>query len=87
MSNHNHNLFRYFKGQLDNSPLKLDDTFRSYHGAEADGKTFPGKPGKIDYVMVDQGAVVEGAEIHRNWADQGKASDHWPVSALVNLAN
>ena len=83
MSNHNHNLFRYFKGQLDNSPLKLDDTFRSYHGAEADGKTFPGKPGKIDYVMVDQDVFqVENAWIDREARD---ASDHWPVSAVVSL--
>ena len=54
---------RYLKGELDNSPVPLDDTFRSYNGASADGTTFPGKPGKIDYVMVDAGAAVKNAWI------------------------
>ena len=48
-------LCRYFKGELNNSPIPFDDTFRSYAGPSADGTTFPGKPGKIDYVMVDKG--------------------------------
>ena len=65
--------------------MPLDDTFRSYNGASADGTTFPGKPGKIDYVMVDAGATVKNAWIARAWEDQGKASDHWPVAAVVDL--
>ena len=76
---------RYLKGELNNSPITFDDTFRSYNDASVDGTTFPGKPGKIDYVMVDKGAVVKNAWIDRNWADQGKASDHWPVAAVVDL--
>jgi len=76
---------RYLKGELNNSPITFDDTFRSYNDAGVDGTTFPGKPGKIDYVMVDKGAVVKNAWIDRNWADQGKASDHWPVAAVVDL--
>ena len=37
----------YLKGELDNSPITFDDTFRSYNGDSADGTTFPGKPGDI----------------------------------------
>jgi len=76
---------RYLKGELNNSPVPLDDTFRTYNGDSADGTTFPGKPGKIDYVMVDTGASVKNAWIARAWEDQGKASDHWPVAAVVDL--
>lgn len=72
---------------MNNAPITFDDTFRSYNGAGADGTTFPGKPGKIDYVLVDKGAMVKNAWIDRNWDDQGKASDHWPVSAVVDLLN
>ena len=82
------NLCRYFKGLLGGlpvPPLTLDDTFRTYNGDDVDGTTFPGKPGKIDYVMVDKGAVVRNAWIDRNWADHGHASDHWPVGAVVDL--
>ena len=37
--------------------------------------------------MVDKGALVKNAWIDRNWGDQGSASDHWPVSAVVDLLN
>ena len=37
----------YLKGELDNSPITFDDTFRSYNGDGADGTTFPGKSGDI----------------------------------------
>ena len=76
---------RYLKGELDNSPVPLDDTFRSYNGPDVDGTTFPGNPDKIDYVMVDAGTRVINAWIARAWEDQGKASDHWPVAAVVDL--
>ena len=80
---------RYLKGELNHnnspSPVPLDDTFRSYNGPDADGTTFPGNPDKIDYVMVDAGATVINAWIARAWEDQGKASDHWPVAAVVDL--
>ena len=78
-------MFRYFKGLLGDSPITLDDTFRSYNGPEVDGTTVPGKPGKVDYVMVDKGAVVRYAWIDRNWADHGHASNHWPVGAVIDL--
>ena len=65
--------------------MPLDDTFRTYNDESVDGATFPGKKGKIDYVMVDNGAVVKNAWIARNWDDQGKASDHWPIAAVVGL--
>merc|ERR1719233_2046358 len=76
---------RYFKGEIENNPVPLDDTFRTYNDESVSGETFPGKPGKIDYVMVDKGAVVKNAWIARNWDDQGKASDHWPIAAVVGL--
>ena len=82
--------FRYLKGLLSNapvSPILFDDTFRTFNGEEADGTTFPGMSGKIDYVMVDQGTEVRNAWIDRNWDDLGKASDHWPVAAVVDLMN
>ena len=77
--------FRYFKGEIENNPVPLDDTFRVFNAADVDGTTFPGKVGKIDYVMVDKGAGVKNAWIARNWDDVGKASDHWPVAAVVEL--
>merc|ERR1712121_39795 len=76
---------KYLKGLLENTPVPLDDTFRTYNDESVDGATFPGKKGKIDYVMVDKGAVVKNAWIARNWDDQGKASDHWPIAAVVGL--
>ena len=65
--------------------MPLEDTFRVFNDASVDGKTFPGKPGKIDFVMVDEGAQVKNAWIARNWDHVGKASDHWPVAAVVGL--
>jgi len=76
---------RYFKGELESTPVPLDDTFRVVNDAGVDGTTFNGKPGKIDYVLVDKGAVVKNAWIDRNWDDVGKASDHWPIAAVVGL--
>ena len=77
--------FRYFKGEIENNPVPLDDTFRIVNDMSVDGTTFPGKTGKIDYVMIDKGGKVESARIDRNWDDAGKASDHWPVMAVVGL--
>ena len=65
--------------------MPFDDTFRVVNDAGVDGTTFNGKPGKIDYVLVDKGAVVKNAWIDRNWDDVGKASDHWPIAAVVGL--
>ena len=81
------------KLQIEKEILVLDcgkcnsNDVRSYNGPSADGTTFPGKPGKIDYVMVDGGARVNNAWIARAWEDQGQASDHWPVAAVVDLTN
>jgi len=66
----------YLKGQ------GLQDTFRVANPS-GDGTTFPGA-GKIDYIMTDQGAGVADAWIDRTWYG-GEASDHWPVSAVINL--
>ena len=65
--------------------MPLKDTFRVVNGDNADGKTFPGKRGKIDFVMVDSGARVTKAWISRDWSKLNKASDHWPVAAVVQL--
>ena len=65
--------------------VPLDDTFKLATDGSVDGTTFPGKPGKIDYVMVDKGAQVKSAWIDRNWDDAGKASDHWPIAAVVGI--
>ena len=65
--------------------MPLDDTFRVVNGAAFDGKNVNEKPGKIDYVLVDKGAVVKRAWIDRNWDDVGKASDHWPITTVVGL--
>ena len=73
---------RYLTNNYGENPVHLDDTL---NGWDVDGTTFPGKPGKIDYVMVDHGAMVMQAWVDRNWDDSGKASDHWPVAAVVDL--
>ena len=89
----------YLKGELGESPVQLADTFRVVNGDEADGITFPGMAGKIDYVLAGQGQVgagevtavaallqgVRDAWIDRAWEDQGRASDHWPVTAVMEL--
>ena len=50
----------YLKGELGESPVQLADTFRVVNGDEADGITFPGMAGKIDYVLAGQGQVRAG---------------------------
>ena len=91
----------YLKGELGESPVQLADTFRVVNGDEADGITFPGMAGKIDYVLAGQGQVragkvviavaalllqgVRDAWIDRAWEDQGRASDHWPVTAVMGI--
>ena len=50
----------YLKGELGESPVQLADTFRVVNGDEADGITFPGMAGKIDYVLAGQGQVTAG---------------------------
>jgi len=75
----------YLKGELGESPVQLADTFRVVNGDEADGITFPGMAGKIDYVLAGQGQGVRDAWIDRAWEDQGRASDHWPVTAVMEL--
>ena len=90
----------YLKGELGESPVQLADTFRVVNGDEADGITFPGMAGKIDYVLAGQGQVgagevtavaalllqgVRDAWRDRAWEDQGRASDHWPVTAVMEI--
>ena len=65
--------------------MPLYDTFRVVNDAAVDDTTFNWKPGKIDFVLVDKGAVVKNAWIDRNWDDVGKASDHCPINPVVGL--
>ena len=77
--------YRYLKGELESTPVPLDDTFRVVNNESVDGTTLTNRAGKLDYVMVDKEAEVVSAWIDRNWDDVGKASDHWPVAAVVGL--
>jgi len=76
---------RYLKGELESTPVPLDDTFRVVNDESVDGTTLTNEAGKMDYVMVDKEAEVLSAWIDRNWDDVGKASDHWPIAAVVGL--
>ena len=78
----NSKAIRHLKGEIDNPPVPLEDTFRAANGAAADGTTFPGQ-GKIDYVFASPGTSVASAVIDRG--DYGPASDHWPINAIINL--
>merc|ERR1719369_1412346 len=74
---------RYLKGELGSTPVPLDDTFRVLNDESVDGTTLTNEAGKMDYVMVDKETEVLSAWIDRNWDDVGKASDHWPIAAVV----
>jgi endonuclease/exonuclease/phosphatase family metal-dependent hydrolase len=71
----------------------LRDTFRvlhpdsepafTFHGF--DGTASAGKNGKIDYVLCDDRWRVLGAEIVRDGADGRWPSDHFPVTATLEI--
>jgi arylsulfatase len=81
---------RYLKGDEDESPLKLIDTFRAKHPGEELVGTFGGFAGrkegaKIDYVFALPGTEVHDAEIDRYHLEGRYPSDHYPVTAEVTL--
>jgi endonuclease/exonuclease/phosphatase family metal-dependent hydrolase len=73
------------------SPGPLVDTFRVLHPDAIDVGTYTGfKYGtvsgdKIDYILVQPGTDVFGAEIVRTSRDERYPSDHFPVTARVRL--
>jgi endonuclease/exonuclease/phosphatase family metal-dependent hydrolase len=81
---------RYLKGQQDQSPIKLVDTFRMQHPDEKTVGTFHAFRGsrdgeKIDYVFALPGVKVLGAEIVYSNRDGRYPSDHYPVTAEMAL--
>ena len=78
----NSKAIRHLKGEIDNPPVPLEDTFRIANGPVVDGTTYPNW-GKIDYVFVSPGTSVDSAKVDRG--DYGKASDHWSINAVINL--
>jgi len=73
---------QYLTGQLESSPVIMKDTFRQVNDDSVDGTTFPGA-GKLDYILTGVENEVSNAWIDRTW--YGEASDHLPISAVVNL--
>ncbi|MHC4178531.1 MAG: endonuclease/exonuclease/phosphatase family protein, partial [Planctomycetota bacterium] len=81
---------RYLKGEQDQSPVKLLDSFRVQRPDEKVVGTFGGFRGnrdgeKIDYVFALPGAKVLGAEIVYFNRDGRYPSDHYPVTAEMVL--
>lgn len=85
-----------FNAAESSPPLKvfkaagLRDTFREIHPQAAEAGTFHGFGGatsgkKIDYVLVDAGWEVHDARIETWSQDNRFPSDHFPVSALLNM--
>lgn len=72
----------YLKNAWGNTPVPLEDTFRTANGAGANGSTF-GASGKIDYVFASKGTRIISAKIDR--AGYGAASDHFPVNAVIGV--
>jgi endonuclease/exonuclease/phosphatase family metal-dependent hydrolase len=73
------------------SPGPFVDTFRVLHPDETEVGTYTGfKYGtvsgdKIDYILVQPGTDVLGAEIVRTSRGERYPSDHFPVTARVRL--
>ena len=84
------NAIRYLKGEQDQTPLKLVDTFRVQHPDEKVVGTFGEFRGtrdgqKIDYVFALPGVKVLGSEIVYFNHDGRYPSDHYPVTAEMAL--
>ena len=84
------NAIRCLKGEQDQSPIKLLDTFRLQHPDEKVVGTFGEFRGtrdgeKIDYVFALPGVEVLGAEIVYSNRDGRYPSDHYPVTAEMAL--
>lgn len=80
-----------FRALID-SPLELRDTFRSLHPEASEVGTFNGFRGqrggeKIDAILVSPVWTVVAAEIDRTSEGNQFPSDHFPVTATVELRN
>jgi endonuclease/exonuclease/phosphatase family metal-dependent hydrolase len=86
---------QYFAGKAKleaDNPLPLVDTWRVLHPNEKVVGTFSRFSGyaggaKIDYVFVEPGTKVLGAEIDRTIKDGRNPSDHYPVTARLRFAD
>ncbi len=93
----NNAVVRYLKGErrleivnngLSQNPVPLVDTFRLLHkDASAVGTAHSFKGGragnKIDYIFVQPGTEVLGAEILHDNKDNRYPSDHFPITAAI----
>ena len=73
------------------SPVTLLDAWLSLHGGDAASGTFHSFAGgtsgaHIDYVMFGAGVTAKSAEIIHTHAEAVYPSDHYPVSAVLQLA-
>lgn len=89
-------VIRYLKGQAigdDRSPFYLVDSFRQIHPDQVVVGTGNGgyrgrKDGaKIDYVFISPGIRTLRAAIDQNKRDGRYPSDHYPVTARIQLTN
>lgn len=81
---------RYLTGEETDSPVRLVDTFRAAHPDADNVGTFNGFSGtsdgpKIDYILVEPETGVLRADIIRNHDGGRYPSDHFPVSAEIQL--
>ena len=76
--------------KLKRSPFNLLDSFRVIHPNEKEVGTFSGfqnktSGAKIDYVFVPDGIKVKNAAIERDQKDGRNPSDHYAVSAVLQI--
>jgi endonuclease/exonuclease/phosphatase family metal-dependent hydrolase len=86
---------RYLLGEqpIDNAqtPITLIDAWLKLHAADPESMTFHGFEGgatggtHIDYVMYGSGMSAQSAEIVRTHDDAVYPSDHYPVTAVLDL--
>ena len=73
---------RFLKGELGGNNNPFEDTFR-VADPTGNGETFPG--GKIDYILADYGTPVWSSVIDRTTVPYGQASDHFSISAVIEV--
>ena len=79
------------EGAIDDrsSPVTLVDAFRALNTDAEETGTYNGfrygltRGPRIDYILVDETAVVEAVEIIRDHQDERYPSDHFPVTAVL----
>jgi len=78
----NSEALRYLRGELGSNSNPLEDTYRVFDPSGT-AETFPGV--KIDYILADQGTPVSYAHIDHETVPYGQASDHWGISATIQI--